>query len=111
MSATRSCSSHRNSRLATSRNPGFGLRLMSWASSARPPVHIRAHAGPQLRHLVDGVGADGERPQVEIAGGTGGAPARIFALGGDQPDLDGDAAVGKRRNSYAEAVADFQRLD
>src|SRR6185436_19728993 len=62
-------------------------------------------------HLVDRVGADRERAQVEIAGGTGGAPACIFAFGGDQLDLDGDAPVGERRNAYVEAVADFQRLD
>ena len=76
-----------------------------------PPVEIGAHAGPQLRHLVDRIGADREGAQVEIAGGAGGAPARIFALGGDQLDLDGDAAVAERRNAHVEAVADFQRLD
>src|SRR5262249_29393095 len=80
-------------------------------SSARPPIQIGAHAGPQLRHLVDRVSADRERAQVEVTGGTGGAPARIFALGGDQLDLDGDAAVRKRRYPHAEAVTDLQVLD
>src|ERR1700756_3181158 len=103
ISATRSCSSHRHSRRATSRNPGFGFGLMSQALSARPPIQIGAHAGTQLRHLVDRVGADRERAQVEIAGGAGGAPACIFAFGGDQLDLDGDAAGGERRNAHIEA--------
>src|SRR5262249_40919027 len=110
ISAARSCSSHRHSRRATKRNPGFGFRLMSQALSARP-IQVGAHAGAQLRHLVDRVGADRERAQVEIAGGAGGAPACIFAFGGDQFDLDGDAAVGERRDAYVEAVADLQRFD
>src|SRR5262249_53450315 len=62
-------------------------------------------------HFLDRVRANLKRAQVEIAGGAGGAPARIFAFGGDQPDLDGDAAVTQRRNSHVEAVADLQRLD
>src|SRR5262249_47768201 len=37
--------------------------------------------------------------------------ARVFALGGDQPDLDGDAAVAERRNAHAETVAELERLD
>src|SRR5215468_9075383 len=81
------------------------------ASFARPPVEIGAHAGPQLRQLVDRVGADREGAQVEIAGRPGSAPACIFALGGDQLDLDGDVAVGERRYTYIEAVADPQCLD
>jgi multidrug efflux pump subunit AcrA (membrane-fusion protein) len=96
ISAARSCSSHRHSRRATSRNPGFGFRLMREALSARPPIQVGAHAGAELRHLVDRVGADRERAQIEVAGGAGSAPARIFAFGGDQFDLDGDAAVGER---------------
>src|SRR5437016_14527590 len=80
------------------------------ASSARPPVRIGAHAGTQLWHLVDRIGADRERPQVEVAGGAGGAPARILALGGDELDLDGDTAIVERRNVHAEAIADLQRL-
>src|SRR6516162_1111769 len=111
ISAARSCSNHRHSRCATSMNPGFGFRLMSRALSARPPIQVGAHAGAQLRHLVDRVGADRERAQVEIAGGAGGAPARVFAFGGDQFDLNGDAAVGERRDAYVEAVADLQRFD
>src|SRR5215472_13657205 len=111
ISAARSCSNHRHSRRATSRNPGFGFGLMSQTLSARPPVQVGAHAGAQLRHLVDRVGADRECAQVEIAGGAGGAPARVFAFGGDEFDLDGDAAVGQCRDAYVEAVADLQRFD
>jgi hypothetical protein len=40
-----------------------------------------------------------------------GAPARILAFGGDQPDLDDDATITQRRYPHAEAVADFERLD
>src|SRR5262249_30358441 len=65
----------------------------------------------ELQHLVDRVGADRKRPQVEIAGGAGSTPARIFALGGDQLDFNSDAAVAEGWNSNVEAVADFQRLD
>src|SRR5262245_49114847 len=111
ISAVRSCSSHRHSRRATNQNPGFGFGFMGRSSSARAPIQIGAHAGAQLRHLVDGVGADRECAQVEITGGASGAPACILALGRDQPDLDGDAAVRERRNADVEAVAYFQRLD
>src|SRR5271163_4315751 len=110
ISAARSRSSHRHSRRTTRRNPGFGFGLIG-ASLARPPVQISAHAGAQLRHLVDRIGANRKRAQVEIAGGAGGAPACIFALGGDELDLDGDTPVGERRDAHIEAVADFQRLD
>src|SRR5438105_6979929 len=106
MRAARSCSSQRHSRLRRARSPPSAP-----ASSALLPFHIRAHAGPQLRHLLDRIGADGECPQVEIAGGAGGAPARVFALGGDEPDLDGDAAVTQCWNSHVEAVADLEILD
>src|SRR5262249_24326137 len=85
-----------------------GAPAVSWP---RPPVQIGAHAGPQLRHLVDRIGADREGAKVEIAGGTCRAPARIFALGGDQLHLDSDAAVAERRNTDVEAVADLERLD
>src|SRR6516225_6969079 len=111
ISAARSCNNHRHSRRATNRNPGFGFGLMRQALAARPPIQVGAHAGAELRHLVDRVGADRERAQVEIAGGAGGAPARVFAFGGDEFDLDGDAAVGERRDAYVEAVADLQRFD
>src|SRR5262249_46565676 len=76
-----------------------------------PPIEIGTHAGPQLQHLVDWVGADREGAQVEIAGRPGSTPACIFALGGNQLDLDGDAAVGERRDMYTEAVTDLQGLD
>src|SRR5262245_49601999 len=109
ISAARSCSSHRHSRLATSQNPGFGFGFIGQASLARAPIQIGAHARAQLRHLVDGIGADRERAQVEIASGARGAPARVLALGRDQPDLDGDAPVGERRNADVEAIAHFQR--
>src|SRR5690348_5523913 len=111
ISAARSCSSQRNSRLATKRNPGFGCRLMREALTPRPPVQIGAHAWTQLGDLLDRVSADRERAQVEIAGCAGGAPARIFALGGNQPDFDRDAAVGECRDADIEAVADLQRPD
>src|ERR1700730_8036226 len=89
--------------------PG-GIRAWPEASSATVPIQIGAHARAQLRYLLDRVSADGERAQVEIAGGARGTPARIFALGGDQPDLDGDAAAGERRDAHVEAVADLERL-
>src|SRR5262249_59327150 len=82
-----------------------GTRASARVSWARPPVQIGAHARPQLRHLIDRVSADRERAQVEIAGGAGRAPARIFALGGDQLDLDGDAAVGGRGAVRARTAA------
>src|SRR5262249_58055667 len=84
------------------------VRAVSWA---RPPVHIGAHAWPKLRYLVDRVSADRERAQVEIAGRTRGAPARILALGGDQPDFDRDAAVTERRDADVEAITDLRRID
>src|SRR5262245_11651797 len=80
-------------------------------SSARPPIHIGAHARAQLRHLVERVGADCKCPQVEVAGGARGTPARVFALGGNQLDLDGDFPIAERGNADAKAVADLQRLD
>src|SRR5690349_16801395 len=62
---------------------------VSWPG---PPIEIGAHAGPELRHLLDGIGADRERTQVEIAGRASGAPARVFAFGRDQLYFNGDAA-------------------
>jgi len=62
--------------------------------------------GRSSDNLVDRIGADREGAKVEIAGGAGGAPARIFALGGDELNLDGDAAVAERRNADVEVVAD-----
>src|SRR5262249_18071218 len=76
-----------------------------------PPIEIGTHAGPQLRHLVDRVGADREGAQVEIAGRPGRTPACIFALGGDQLNLNGDAAVAQRRCTHPETVTDLQALD
>src|SRR5580704_16709303 len=90
--------------------PG-GIRAWPEASSATVPIQIGAHARAQLRYLLDRISADGERSQAEIAGGARGTPARIFALGGDQPDLDGDAAAAEGGNAHAETVADLQRLD
>src|SRR5277367_1799321 len=80
-------------------------RVSTPPSSA--PVQIGAHTGPQLRHLVDRIGADREGAKVKIAGGAGGAPARIFPLGSDQLDLDGDATVAERRHTDIEAVTDL----
>src|SRR5215831_7476883 len=85
--------------------------LLPRASLARRSIHIGAHPGAQLRNALDRVRANLKRAQVEVAGGAGGAPARVFALGGDQPDLDGDAAVAERRNAHAETVAELERLD
>src|SRR5262249_36720437 len=73
INAARSCSSHRHSRTATSRNPDLAFAFIGRPLLPRMPVQIGAHAGAQLRHLLDGVGADREGPQVEIAGGACGA--------------------------------------
>src|SRR4029077_15026607 len=88
-----------------------GIRVSAAVSFTRPPIQIGAHAGTQFGNLVEGIGPDRECPQVEIAGGTRGAPARIFALGGNELDLDGDAAVAERRNAHVETIADLERLD
>src|SRR5262245_12081155 len=88
-----------------------GIRASPFVSFPHPPIEIGTHARPQLRHLVDRVGADRERAQVEITGRPGRAPACIFALGGDQLNLNGDAAVTKRRYTHPEAVTDLQALD
>src|SRR5262249_5366827 len=88
-----------------------GSRVLEAVSFAHPPIQISAHARPQLRHLVDRVGADREGSKVEVAGGAGGAPARIFSLGSNQLDLDRNTAVAERRNSYAEAVPDLDSFD
>src|SRR6202035_1884532 len=87
------------------------IRVLTPASLPRPPVEIGAHSRSQLRHRLDRIGADRERPQVEIARSTRGSPARIFALGCNQLDLDRDAAVGEGRNTDVETVADLQSLD
>src|SRR5258708_14463353 len=84
-----------------------GIRASPSASFARPPIQIGTHAGPQLRHLVDRVGADRESAQVEIAGRPSSTPACILALGRDQLDLDGYATVGERRYTHIEAGADL----
>src|ERR1700760_5058491 len=62
------------------------------------PVEIGAHARPQLRHGLDWIGADREGSKIEITGRARGAPARIFALGRDQLDLDRHDAVAERGN-------------
>src|SRR5258708_39883400 len=85
-------------------------RIPAAAALSSTPVQIGAHAGPQLRHLVDRIGADREGAKVKIAGGAGSAPARIFTLGGDQLDLDSDAAVGERRDAGVAAGANLERL-
>src|SRR5258708_8528056 len=85
-------------------------RIPAAAALSSAPVQIGAHAGPQLRHLVDRISADREGAKVEVAGGAGGAPTRIFSLGGDQLDLDCDAAVTECRNADVEAVANLERL-
>src|SRR5262249_18696735 len=87
------------------------IRIWPSASFACPPVQINAHARPQLRHLVDRIGANRESPKVEIAGRPGGTPARVFALGGNQLNLDSDTPIAKRRYTHTEAVADLQLLD
>src|SRR5262249_56251499 len=80
------------------------------ASSAFPPVQIGAHSGPQLRDLVDRVGAYRERAQVNISGVTGALPACIFALCGDLFDLYEDAPIAERRNPTATPSANPKRL-
>jgi hypothetical protein len=66
------------------------------ASSALSPVQIGAHSGPQLRDLVDRVGAYRERSQVKVSGGADGLPACIFALRRDLLDLYEDAPIALR---------------
>jgi hypothetical protein len=46
-------------------------------SFARSPVEIAAHAGPRPRHMVDGIGVDRGRSQVDIA--ANGAGCRAIA--------------------------------
>jgi hypothetical protein len=46
-------------------------------SFARSPVEIAAHAGPRPRHMVDGLGVDRGRSQVDIA--ANGAGCRAIA--------------------------------
>src|SRR5262249_4261819 len=81
------------------------------ASSALPPVQIGAHSGPQLRDLVDRVGAYRERAQVKVSDCTGASPACIFALCRDLLDLYEDAPVAERRNANSEPIADLELLD
>ena len=80
------------------------------ASSALSPVQIGAHSGPQLRDLVDRVGAYRERSQVKVSGGADGLPACIFALRRDLLDLYEDAPIAERWNPNAEAIANLERL-
>src|SRR5262245_25851250 len=87
------------------------IRALPSASFACPPIEVGTHAGPQLRDLFNGIGADREGAQVEVAGRPGRTPACIFALGGDQLDLDRDAAIGERRYADAKAVTDLQGPD
>src|SRR5262249_36942650 len=54
-------------------------------------------------------GADRECAQIEIACGAGGAPARVFAFGGDEPDLDRDLAIIESWDTHVEVVADLER--
>src|SRR3954462_6188409 len=93
----------------TNKGPGEPASSPGYAFWS-PPIEIGAHAGPELRHLLEGIDADRERAQVEIAGRASGAPARIFAFGRDQLYFNGDAAVAERRDTHVEAVANFQRF-
>ena len=57
------------------------------------PVGVDAHPGPQSVHRLCRIGADLERPQVEIAARARRAPAGVFALGADHAHLEIDHAV------------------
>src|ERR1700690_268425 len=83
-----------------------GNRAWMPNSLPRPPVEIGAHAWSELGHGLNRIGADRKCPEVEIAGSARGAPARIFALGRNQLDLDRDNPVTERRNMDVELVAD-----
>src|SRR6516165_5795954 len=104
--------SYHPSRLDRTAAPCFrGEIPRAWlvASSALSPVQIGAHSGPQLRDLVDRVGAYRERSQVKVSGGADGLPACIFALRRDLLDLYEDAPIAERWNANAEAIADLER--
>src|SRR5262249_30684906 len=88
-----------------------GSRVSAAVSLARPPIQVSAHARPQLWYLIDGIGSDRKCAQIEIARRACCAPARIFALGCDQLDLNGDAAVGERGNAHVETIAHLDGLD
>jgi hypothetical protein len=74
------------------------------------PVGIDAHARPQPGHGLDGVSADLEGAQVEVAGRAGRAPAGILATRGDLAYLDGDGLVAQGRRAHVEAVANLEVL-
>jgi len=94
----------------------FGLRRAGIRGSAGRLIPAPASSGRSSGLAaapapVDGVGARSRKSAGRNRRWRGWRQASIFALGGDQADLDGEAAVGERRNSHAEAVADLQRLD
>src|SRR5262245_62389022 len=108
----RSRASRRDRAATIAARAGRPAEIQAWpcASFSRPPIQIGAHARPQLSYLFDRVRPDRERAQIEIASGPGGAPARILALGSDELDLGSNAAIAKRRNAHADAIADLQGL-
>src|SRR5256885_1271583 len=77
------------------------------ASGALLPVRVHAHARSQQGNGFDRIGADLEGPEVEVAGGPRGAPAGIFAPGGDPAHNDGDGPVAQGRDAHIEAIADL----
>src|SRR5258708_35404206 len=80
-------------------------------STLTVPVHVGAHAGPQLGNPIDGVGSDLEGPEIEVSGRTGRAPSGIFAACGDGSDFDADQAPAERGHAGLEPVADLESLD
>src|ERR1700722_18453613 len=86
------------------------IRAVEPPSLPGTPVEISAHSRSQVRHGLDRVGPDRKCPQVEVPRRARGTPARIFALGCNEFDLDRDAAITEGRNTNVESIADFQRL-
>src|SRR3954465_5673452 len=85
-----------------------GIRALIQASWPGPPAEIGAHSRSKLGYRLHWIGADRKRPQVESPGGARGPPARIFALGRDELDLNRDGAVPECRNADIEAIADLE---
>src|SRR5262249_16620919 len=82
------------------------VRALSRCSSR--PIRVDAHAWPQTVDLLHRIGANGEGPQIEIAGSAGRTPAGIFALGGDDLDFGNDPAVAESRDTDREAIAELE---
>src|SRR5580704_3544123 len=87
------------------------LGVAAVSRRAAHPVGVDAHAWAQTGDLLYRIGPDPERPQIEIAGRACRAPARIFAFGGDHPDLDDDPPIAQRWNAHRKTVADLETGD